>query len=219
MAFTTSTVTVWPIAAAKSARVTPTLLNHLGGLLSNFQLSTFPSLPFASMKTTIWGLVQSTLVRDPLRVTLVFMSKIAEGEWCAHKAAAGISIAKPRHTVKLRFCMWSSKLIKCTTALLKKSKMSLLCGENPAPRATNQSWCLTACLSCSSTSCGAPPLGSGRLLRGFPPQQAADRTHQVRDLVGALLDHHVGASAVLVQSQRVDEARNQDDGKLRRLLA
>src|SRR6266852_3029902 len=90
MAFTTSTVTVWPIAAAKSARVTPTLLNHLGGLLSNFHLSTFPSLPFASMKTTIWGLVQSTLVRDPLRVTLVFMSKIAEGEWCAHKAAAGI---------------------------------------------------------------------------------------------------------------------------------
>src|SRR5438093_11419117 len=49
IAFTISTVTVWPMASAMSARVTPTLVNHLGGLLSNFQFSTLPSSPFTSM--------------------------------------------------------------------------------------------------------------------------------------------------------------------------
>jgi hypothetical protein len=40
------------------------------------------------MKTTIWGLIQSTFVSVPDSVNSFDMSKTAEGEWCAHTGAA-----------------------------------------------------------------------------------------------------------------------------------
>src|SRR6185503_5482618 len=62
-AFTASTVIWCPIAFAKSARARPTLLYQEGGLLWNVHWSTLPLSPFASMASTICGLIQSTRVR------------------------------------------------------------------------------------------------------------------------------------------------------------
>src|ERR1700682_4087149 len=84
-------VTVCPSAFAISFLARPTRLNQEGGLLSNFHVSTLPSSFFASRKTTIWGLIQSTCVSVPATVNLFSMSKTAEGEWCAHRDAAAKS--------------------------------------------------------------------------------------------------------------------------------
>src|ERR1700682_1733984 len=80
-----------PSAFAISFLARPTRLNQDGGLLSNFHVSTLPSSFFASRKTTIWGLIQSTCVSVPATVNLFSISKTAEGEWCAHRDAAAKS--------------------------------------------------------------------------------------------------------------------------------
>src|SRR5580692_8017713 len=92
---------------AISARLTPTLRNQDGGLLSNLQLSTFPPSPLASILTTMWGLIQSTFVRVPVRTNRFVMSNSADGEWCAHSDPAAKEIAKPiAKTVKTRLNLY-----------------------------------------------------------------------------------------------------------------
>src|ERR1700692_4172546 len=80
-----------PIAFAKSTLPTPNLRNQAGGLLSNFQFSTAPLTLFASMKTTMCGLIQSTFVTVPVDVNRLDISKMAEGEGCAHTNPAAAS--------------------------------------------------------------------------------------------------------------------------------
>src|SRR5260370_28606475 len=72
----------------------PTLLNQEGGLLSNFHVSTLPSSFFASSKTTICGLIQSTSVSVPATENFFSMSKMAEGEWCADRGLGRMSMTK-----------------------------------------------------------------------------------------------------------------------------
>src|SRR5882672_2535793 len=74
---------VWPIAFAKSARASPTLLYQDGGLLWNAHCSTLPPSPFASIARTMCGLIQSTRVSVPVTATCLDMSKTADGEWWA----------------------------------------------------------------------------------------------------------------------------------------
>src|SRR5579863_3881075 len=88
---------------AISARLTPTLRNHDGGLLSNLQFSTFPPSPLASILTTMWGLIQSTFVSVPATVNRLVMSNSADGEWWAHNDPAANTRAMPiANTVKAR---------------------------------------------------------------------------------------------------------------------
>src|SRR5437879_3934578 len=87
----------FPIAFAKSFLVTPSRLNHAGGLLSNFQSSVLPSLFFASTKTTIWGFCHCTSVRVPVSVNFLDVSKMAEKEWCAHRGPHGEEGGKDNH--------------------------------------------------------------------------------------------------------------------------
>src|SRR5438445_7212220 len=84
----------FPIAFAKSFLVTPSRLNHAGGLLSNFQSSVLPSLFFASTKTTIWGFCHCTSVRVPVSVNFLDVSKMAENEWCAHRGPTAKRVVK-----------------------------------------------------------------------------------------------------------------------------
>src|SRR5262245_35766220 len=80
------------MALAKSARASPTLRYQEGGLLWNVQCSVFPPSPLASIAITICGLIQSIFVSVPVTEMRLPISKIAEGEWCAHTdEAADIS--------------------------------------------------------------------------------------------------------------------------------
>src|SRR6266700_4949314 len=80
LARTPSTLTLWPIAFAKSLLLTPTLLNHEGGLLSKTQDCILPSSLFTSIATTMWGLIQSIFVSVPVSAKRLDISNIAEGE-------------------------------------------------------------------------------------------------------------------------------------------
>src|SRR6266498_701096 len=82
------------MAFAKSARARPTLLYHDGGLLWNVHCSTLPPASFASTARTMCGLIQSTRVSVPVTETCLVMSKMAEGEWWAWRAAAASALKR-----------------------------------------------------------------------------------------------------------------------------
>src|ERR1700676_131088 len=126
-------VMVWPIAFAKSARPTPSLRNQAGGLLSHFQFSIATTVPFASMKTTICGLIQSTFVTVPVNVKRLDISKMAEGEWCAQTDPAAPSIMsaiRPTESLFFKenspFALWGEYITQARTRSLSQARKQAL---------------------------------------------------------------------------------------------
>src|SRR5215475_14323686 len=73
--------------------VQPFLSKIAGGPSSISQFATLPSEPFTSINRRACGLIQSSLVSEPVRLMGLLASNSAAKEWCAKTGAAAATIS------------------------------------------------------------------------------------------------------------------------------
>ena len=81
--------------------VQPFLSKIAGGPSSISQFATLPSAPFTSINRRACGLIQSSLVNEPVRLMGLAESNSAAKEWCAKTGAAAATIRMARTILRI----------------------------------------------------------------------------------------------------------------------